>query len=158
MDFYNGYSGKERDKKYEEYKRQRAAKLSVPAIPPCQLCGDDKAEVQPHSEDYSFPYRWLPPAEYMVCRSCHGWIHKRFNKPDDWNDFKSHIRRGGFGGEFSTPAFSLERKEAAASRNAGRDYEWRPIVGRPVRQGTDWWEHLTLGKESLTASWARPRR
>jgi hypothetical protein len=158
MDSYNGYSGRERDRKYQEYKRLRALGLSVPAVPPCQLCGDPESPVEPHSEDYSMPYLWAPPAEYMICRSCHGWIHKRFNRPDDWRDFQAHVRRGGYAREFSTPTVRKEREAAIAARLLGHELTWSGLSDRPHRAGLDWWEQLTLMPESLSSPSARPRR
>lgn len=159
MDSYNGYSGPERDRKYQEYKRLRELGQSVPAIPPCQLCGDDdpKLKVEPHSEDYSLPYEWSPPYEYMVCRRCHGWIHKRFNQPDTWNDFKSHVRRGGYASEFSSKEGVGQRKEAADARARGISYEWKKIEGRPQVPNDSWWEKLTMSVNSLKSASARPR-
>lgn len=159
MDSYNGYSGAERDKKYQEYKRLRDLRQSVPAVPSCQLCGNDDSKliVEPHSEDYSLPYRWTPPYEYMVCRRCHGWIHKRFNQPDNWDDFKSHVRRGGYAWEFTTKEVGYERKEAASARTRGIRYEWKKIQGRREVSKDSWWEKLSMSMDSLTASWARPR-
>ena len=159
MEPYNGYKGADRQRKYDEYKRLRAEGKSVPALPPCQLCGDNDKNllIEPHSEDYSKPYIWTPPAEYMVCKRCHGWIHKRFNKPDDWLDFKSHVKRGGYAWEFTNKEGATERKAAAEARKKGLTYKWEPIKGRAIRSGELWWERLTMDPASLTAQWARPR-
>jgi hypothetical protein len=124
MDSYNGFSGRERDRKYQEYKRLRALGLSIPAVPPCQFCGDPSSPVEPHSEDYAMPYEWAPPAEYMICRSCHGWIHKRFNRPLEWRDFQAHVRRGGYAREFATQRFAKSAKRPlllarSATRSSG---------------------------------------
>ena len=156
---YNGYKGTERQKKYDVYKKLQAQGLSVPADTPCQLCGDDDKElhIEPHSEDYSKPYKWTPPAEYMVCRRCHGWIHKRFAKPDDWTDFKAHVKRGGYAWEFTSREGATERRAAAEARKNGSTFKWEPIKGRVVRSGDLWWEGLTTDPYSKTAKWARPR-
>lgn len=158
MDSYNGYSGRERDKKYQEFKRLKAQGLSQSQAVPCQLCGDPSVPVEPHSEDYSLPYLWLPPAEYMVCRSCHGWIHKRFGRPEVWNQFKSHVRRGGYAKEFAAPSVKKERDACNAAIANGLDFDWALMDGRSVRNGMDWWEHLTVLIDSLTSTLARPRR
>jgi len=156
---YNGYTGTERQKKYDEYKKLREKGVSVPAVPPCELCGDDDKNllIEPHSEDYSLPYEWNSPAEYMVCKRCHGWIHKRFNKPEDWADFKSHVRRGGYAWEFTTRECATERRAAAEARKNGSTFNWEPIKGRATRSGDLWWERLTMDPESLKEVWARPR-
>jgi hypothetical protein len=158
MDSYNGYSGRERDKKYQEFKRLKAQGLSPSQAVPCQLCGDPSVPVEPHSEDYSLPYLWVAPAEYMVCRSCHGWIHKRFGRPEVWSNFKSHVRRGGYATEFTTPSVKKERDACDAAIANGLNFDWLVMNGRDVRSGMDWWEHLTVLKDSLTSSSARPRR
>jgi hypothetical protein len=155
MEPYNGYTGKERDAKYQEYKRLLAMGKMERQEPPCQLCGNEECEVEPHSEDYSQPYKWRPPQEYLVCRSCHLWIHKRFSQPDTWNDFKAHVKRGGYASEFASAAVKAERKKAVDARTQKIEYAWKPIEGRTVRQG--WWDYLTLDPDSTTARSARPR-
>ena len=158
MDAYNAYTGLERDKKYQEYKRLRKLGQAVPNQGPCQLCGDPTVEVEAHTEDYSRPYRWLPPAEYMICRFCHGWLHKRFGKGrDDWIDFKSHVRRGGYGAEFASSVVRPERDKAVSCRASGVEYIWKVSLGRTPRDGRDWWEQLTTCEESKVAPSSRPR-
>lgn len=157
MNSYNGYSGRERDRKYQEYKRLRALGLTIPELPPCHLCGDPDSKVEPHSEDYSEPYLWVPPAEYMICKPCHGRIHKRFNQPVEWADYKAHVRRGGYGKEFAASPIRKERSDAAKARREGSAYVWCTIAGRDPRAGHDWWEHLTLMADALNAPAARPR-
>ena len=165
MDWYNGYKGTERQKKYDAYKKLRDEKKSVPAVPPCQLCGDDgkvlrddkKLVIEPHSADYSFPYEWKPPFEYMICKRCHGWIHKRFDQPDKWADFISHVRRGGYAWEFTTSEGAAQRRAAADARKNGSPFQWQPIKGRAVRSGDLWWERITMDPNSRKAKWARPR-
>ena len=155
MDAYNGYTGKEREAKLQEYKRLRAMGKTEKAEPPCQLCGNDDCEVESHSEDYSQPYKWRPPQEYLVCRSCHLWIHKRFEQPETWNDFKAHVKRGGYASEFAAVAVKAERKNAAQARAQKTEFKWKMTEGRAARQG--WWDYLTLDPESKTARSARPR-
>lgn len=157
MNSYNGYSAKERDKKYQEYKRLRALGLTPPEVGPCQLCQDPATSVESHSEDYSLPYLWAPPAEYMICRSCHSWLHKRFKQPAVWTLFKDHVRRGGFAREFASPAVRTERAGAITAAQQGLVFEWCLSGGRALRNGMDWWEHLTVAPESLTSAAARPR-
>lgn len=157
MDSYNGYTARERDKKFQEYKRLKALGLSIPQVGPCQLCNDPSVPVEPHSEDYSLPYLWGPPAEYMICRSCQSWLHKRFKQPAVWAQFKDHLRRGGFAREFASPAVRAERAAAARAAEQGVVYDWQPWEGRTARAGMDWWEHLTVSPDSLTSATARAR-
>lgn len=157
LESYNGYTSKERDKKYQEYKRLRGLGLTPPEVGPCQLCGDPTVPVEAHSEDYSLPYEFGPPAEYMICGSCHYWLHARFGKPAAWMQFKSHLSRGGYAREFSSPAVSRERAAALSAVDNGTTYQWHAIEGRIPRPTGSWWEHLSVDPQSKTASWARPR-
>ncbi|HXF25558.1 MAG TPA: hypothetical protein VN602_13610 [Gemmatimonadaceae bacterium] len=66
MNPYNGYTGKEREAKLRA--QHARVKRGFPAHPPgpCSICQDPTAPVEAHSEDYSLPYLWEPPAEYTV--------------------------------------------------------------------------------------------
>ncbi|MBN8443171.1 MAG: hypothetical protein J0M28_15950 [Thauera sp.] len=153
---YNGYTAKERQEKFDELKRRRAAGLPQESTP-CMMCGDPEAPVEQHSEDYSKPYRWTPPAEYALCGSCHYWLHQRFGKSLAWHAYKAHMRRGGYGKEFTDKEVKKERKAFEAAQASGQEYTWRELPGRVARTGMDWWEHLTLSPDALAALWARPR-
>ena len=64
MNYYNGYTPKERDRKL-----QASHKIFPDHSHPyykgaCDMCGDPHSPVEPHSEDYSEPYLWERPAEY----------------------------------------------------------------------------------------------
>lgn len=157
MNGYNGYTARERDRKYQEFKRLRALGQARSQAGPCELCLNPGVAVEPHSEDYSIPYLWLPPAEYMICRSCHDALHKRFSKPGNWTNFKDHIRRGGYAAEFATLPVVKQRALATVAREQGELVEWPAWPGRISRSGFDWWEHLTMAPDSITAAWARPR-
>lgn len=157
MDAYNGYTGRERDKKYQEWKRLYPLGGLPGKVGPCALCADPACEVEPHSEDYAKPYRWEPPYEYMVCRRCHSRLHKRFNDPDGWRDFKAHVRRGGYAVEFTSAQVVAERTAAAEARSRNDDYEWSAMRDRTQRNGVDWWEGLTLTPAAVTDPRARPR-
>jgi hypothetical protein len=149
---YNGYSWPERQKKFEAYKKLVAEGVGPYAdVHSCQLCGDPGSKLAPHSEDYSKPYRWGPPYEFMICGACHSWLHKRFGRPADWRAFKNHVRRGGYGSEFT--AKKAERRLDAIDPL----FVWQPIDGRANRSGLDWWEAITLAPETLSTLGARPR-
>lgn len=153
MKSYNGYSGMERQAKYDEYKRLcTQGEDPYKSIKSCQLCGCTNQALEPHSEDYGEPYKWGPPYEYAICSFCHHWIHARFAHPHDWDAFKAHVRRGGWGQEF---AGSLERK---SYKEDGRTV-WPPMMvdgeRRPQRNGLDWWEGLTTSAASMADSAAR---
>jgi hypothetical protein len=148
LDWYNGYSPQE-----------RAAMGRAPAppsakAPPCSICGDpDPPKMQTHAEDYSKPYRWLPPAAYSVCTRCHSRLHSRFDSPSRWQAYLRFLRRGWYGREVS----SEDIKRLCA---AGDAYEWPQLVHEPpARSGPMawWWETLTMDSSSRRSAQARPR-
>jgi len=143
---YNGYSGAERLAKFAIYKQLLVSGRLARPKPPCQLCSDRDCAVVTHSEDYSRPYRWRPPAAFVICRRCHLALHMRFALPLRWAAFKWHVRQGGYARNFSLGRVptKLARKELRALTQARID-------------GQRWWEKLTLNKRALTAPWARPR-
>ena len=157
MNPYNGYTGKEREAKLRAHHAR--VKRGFPVHPPglCSICQDPSAPVEGHSEDYSLPYLWEPPAEYALCRLCHrDRLHKRFLKPDIWAAHKAHVRRGGYSSDVRRPEIV---SELAAFRKAWRNGETvalrqlRPRVVPPDA----WWERLTTDPSSLTSVAARPR-
>src|SRR5687767_11572932 len=89
---YNGYSGKERDEKEAERARLLKSGELQMRHSACELCGDPDTPTKPHVEDYSKPYMWEPPAEYMVCDTCENdMLQKRFRNKDRWDSFKAHV-------------------------------------------------------------------
>jgi hypothetical protein len=114
MNPYNGYKGAEREAKSRA--QHAREKQGLPSHPPgpCAICGDPDAPLEPHSEDYSKPYLWSPPAEYALCKMCHVHrLHARFRNPELWEAHKAHVRRGGYSSD-------LERSEVAAELAAFR--------------------------------------
>ena len=94
---YNGFTPEERNKKYKTLQRLINEGLLTQATGPCALCGDPDSPVEYHSEDYSEPFLWTPPAMYCLCRHCHrDKLHKRFGRQIAWFTFIAHIRRGGY--------------------------------------------------------------
>jgi len=138
---YNGFTGRQRDRKLRALHRLHAEGIYPGTGRPCDLCNDPDAATAPHSEDYSEPYQWEPPAVYAVCGSCHRWLHQRFRRPVDWEAFKHHVARGGYALEFAKGPVLKERK---AARAEGESYQWKPIPGRNTVQlnATVWWEKL----------------
>lgn len=59
--WYNGYSPKERDKKYKILMRLIAKGKLPTASGPCALCGDPDVPVEYHDEDYGEPFIWEAP-------------------------------------------------------------------------------------------------
>ena len=187
---YNGYTWKQREAIIPAHKRlEQIGDLEPLAYllskGPCEVCGDP-GETEPpkqsHSEDYSPPYRFSPPATFIVCAVCHLRLHKRFpdksGKPSDWRLFLAHLRSGGYGREF-TSWYSLEKRRAWQAQIEAGDFvslpspRQRKLTGEewwqtgatlqttsPVQRhltGKEWWQTLTLDPESLIATWARPR-
>ena len=165
---YNGYTWKEREEILHELKRLRqkgdleqlAYLLSKG---PCEICGDPGDPDPPtqwHSEDYSPPYRFSPPATFIICATCHLRLHKRFpnssGKPTDWLLFQAHLRSGGYGREF-TKLYSKKRRDAWQTQIEAGDSVTLPSQRQRQLSGAEWWQTLTLDRESLIAAWARPR-
>ena len=119
MNSYNGYTSQERSKKLAALHRRYPNNTHPYYQPPCHLCGDPSAKVQPHSEDYSEPFRWERPAIYAVCSHCHSRLHSRFKAPASWLAYKVHLRRGGFGSDLKTPNISRELTSLLRSIEAG---------------------------------------
>lgn len=146
---YNGFTPNERAAKSRALAKLRNKGFSPCSGRCCDLCGDPDSPNFPHSEDYAQPYEWEPPYMYALCRACHGWIHKRFNYPFDWIAFKNHIRRGGYGFEFTSSKTLAERKKFKGVYEQGLPFHWEITRSRNnIISG--WWEHLTLDPNSLT--------
>jgi hypothetical protein len=157
---YNGYTWKQREAILREEKRL----LKVGDLEPlaylfskaaCEICADPVAK-QWHSEDYSVPYIFAPPASFALCATCHLRLHKRFNERADWLVFLAHIRAGGYGKEF-TGLHSLAQRKTWQSQVTNSQPISLPAVRERTLDGSEWWQHLTLDPESLDAPWARPR-
>lgn len=149
MDWYNGYSPNERNG------MGRVLAPSIAKEPPCAMCGDPKPpKMQTHAEDYSKPYRWLPPATYPLCRRCHSRLHSRFDAPLRWQSFLQFLRRGWYGRE--VPSGELNRLTHLSDA-----YPWRELPhDPPMRADANswWWESLTMDKASLRSAAARAKR
>jgi len=155
MDWYNGYSGRERARAGRAIARARAAGELRPAAC-CMLCGDPAAKLDLHSEDYSEPYRFDPPAAYWVCISCHrNHLHKRFGKPRAWAAFQAHVRRGGYASDLRKTAIRHEVTafETALAANQAASL----VVIRPFQPRDPWWERLSVDPASQPDPAARPR-
>lgn len=157
MDYYNGYSPQERNRKlrasYKVFPKHSHPFYSGA----CQLCGDPAGKVEPHSEDYSEPYFWDNPAEYALCKTCHSRLHKRFKSPQAWQAYLAHVRRGGYGSDLKTsPKIAREISKLAKAIQAGAPFPLPPLRPRSLT-GDEWWEKLTLDPRSLTDPAARPR-
>ena len=155
MEYYNGYSPQERARKLRAMHRQFPNRSHPGYLGPCQMCGDPNCPVEPHTEDYSEPYLWIPPAEYSVCRTCHGRLHKRFKSLFAWEAYKAHLKRGGYGSDLKRPVIAREVTSLAKTIEAGTPMQLPPL--RPRSAADDWWDRLTTDPASLTASWARGR-
>lgn len=139
------------------YSRGKAGEGFTFAGKPCGLCGDpDRSPGEWHSEDYSQPYSFTPPASYPICASCHGRLHKRFNQPaEEWELFCRHVEAGGYGREFTKLYPTRTRAGVMAAIAAGSNPPIAQI--REIAVASRWWRDLTLDPDSLHAPWARPR-
>jgi len=155
---YNGYRGRERDQKALARRRRRAEGLPAHPLGPCAICGDPTVLLEAHAEDYSVPYRWEPPAEYALCRTCHkNKLHKRFSNPSDWEAWKAHIRRGGHSSDLAKPDIAAELRAYKAALRKGTHFALRQLRSRAAT-GSEWWERVRMDRRSLTDPKARARR
>lgn len=156
--WYNGYSPRERARYIKATKRLIATGQIAPALGPCNMCGDPEAPVEYHSEDYAEPYRWSPPATYVLCLHCHrDKLHKRFRRPELWAAFLAHVRRGGYARDLKNPVVRLEfeyYRRAAQHDKPASLHPLRPYAKAP---GTEWFAHLRMDITSLRDPKARPR-
>jgi len=158
--WYNGYSWQQREallkEKHRLEKRGDTERLSYFASEhPCEICLEP-GQKQFHSEDYSTPYLLRPPATFAVCRACHSRLHKRFDAPLDWQLYVQHVSNGGYGREYTALYNQAIRKHWTSQLAGGLTPTLRDIRPRTLN-GKEWWQHLSLDRESLHASWARPR-
>jgi len=155
---YNGYSEKERNGKGRERARLLREGI-IPARPAdCMLCGDPNVPVEGHSEDYSVPYRWEPPALYWLCVHCHRHkLHRRFLSPESWEAHLAHVRRGGYARELKDRAIADEIAAFKRARKAGNTMTLRTLRARKGLGDIEWWDKLTMEKASLEDPLARPR-
>jgi len=156
--WYNGYSPKERHAKGRAIAQlMRDGKLPEAPPGPCALCGDPEATLELHSEDYSQPFLFEPPAAYALCYVCHRIkLHKRFFNRADWEAYKAHVRRGGYARDLKDPKVQAELKTLKRAMKNGERLELRTL--RPVKSAAAaWWERLACDKSTLKAASARPR-
>jgi hypothetical protein len=152
MDWYNGYSPSERNRKG----RARLKGEAPPAAtrPPCLMCGDpEPTKIQAHAEDYSRPYLWEPPAPaiYALCLPCHKRLHGRFRNPTRWRAYGEFLVKGYYGREVS-PAM-LGRYVLRST-----SYDWPELNHRVLtRSFNGWWARLTVDPASLRSESYRPR-
>lgn len=159
---YNGYSWKEREAILHAAKRlEKQGDLEplsyIQSERPCDICADPNRKGKEwHSEDYSEPFQFKPPATFVTCRVCHQRLHKRFHAPLEWQVFLAHLRCGGYGREYRS-LHSKEQRDAWVAEVKNGNAPTLPIVRARTIIGSEWWLHLTLDGESLDAAWARPR-
>jgi len=154
---YNGYTPKERERKLRASYKVFPDHTHPLYQGSCQVCGDPDTPVEPHTEDYSEPFLWANPAEYSVCKRCHGRLHKRFSTPHAWSAYKMHLRRGGFGADIKAGAVNNQVKSLTAALEVGKPFLLPPLPRNKVSTGTEWWELLSVDPRTLTDPAARPR-
>lgn len=162
MDWYNGYSDKQRNAIFKGLKRRRDNDPESLAYfygkGPCEICGDPVTPPRPqwHSEDYSPPYLLAPPATFIICPTCHSRLHKRFADKNGWKVYLEHIRGGGYGREF-TKLYSKRQRDLWKAQMEAKEPIVLPVIRPRKLTDLEWWQSLTLDPESKVAAWARPR-
>jgi hypothetical protein len=157
MNFYNGYTPKERERKLRASYKIFPNRTHPYYRGPCQLCGDSGCPVEPHTEDYSEPYLWENPAEYAVCKTCHSRLHKRFKSRHAWTAYKVHLRRGGYGSDLKTDALRDEVALLTKALEAGNPAVLTQLPRDKALTGSEWWEGLSVDEGTLTDPASRPR-
>jgi hypothetical protein len=155
MEYYNGYSPRERDQKLRAMYRQFPNRSHPYYQGPCDLYGDPDSPVEPHTEDYSMPYLWERPAEYAVCKTCHRRIHSRFRSPRSWEAYKRHVRRGGYGADLKYSGRANEVTRLARALEHGESVDLETLRQAPT--SGSWWEALNCDPKTLTGPASRPR-
>jgi hypothetical protein len=144
VESYNGFSAAERAANGAALRREIASGSVPAATGPCALCGDPRARVEYHSEDYSKPYRWTPPAAYPLCLACHrNKLHKRFAQPEVWEAFKAHVRRGGYASDLKRADVAQEFRQCVAAIRAGDRFQLKVLRPYSPAPGTEWWAGLS---------------
>lgn len=145
---YNGYSPEERDKKFKTLQQLIRKGILPLATGPCALCNDPDSPVEYHSEDYSEPFLWTPPAMYCLCRNCHrDKLHKRYWRQDAWHAFIAHIRRGGYAKDLKDTTIKREVNSYRLALVNCSTFTLRQL--RPYNQviGEEWFVELALYSE-----------
>lgn len=158
--FYNGYSSQQREAMHQEQKRlEELGELATLSYfkekHACAVCADPQRNAW-HFEDYSRPFLFAPPACHAICTICLQRLHKRFTAPQEWRVFLAHVRKGGYGREFTALYSQEQRREWAQQVQAGQAPELPMIRARKLH-GSEWWQGLSLEPDALRAPWARPR-
>jgi hypothetical protein len=154
MDSYNGFSSHERTANGIALRKALKAGTVPLPIGPCALCCDPNVDLEYHSEDYSKPYNWSPPAAYPLCRTCHrNKLHKRFANPVIWEAFKAHVRRGGYASDLKNAQVTRELEQYVAANREGIALNLRIIRPYPHVIGSEWWDRLSVNnKPNLSSS------
>lgn len=157
--WYNGYSPEERSEKFHAFPESKKQGLVPPRAKACMICNDPGVPLDLHSEDYSKPYLYDPPAVYALCKSCHrSRLHTRFRSPQAWEAFLAHVRRGGYARDLrENPEVAAEMKAFSAAQKKGEALELKQLRHYPHEIGTEWFTAVRMDKESLTDPAARPR-
>jgi hypothetical protein len=144
LDSYNGFSGNQRAANGAALRKALLAGTVLAPVGPCSICRDPDAKLEYHSEDYSKPYSWAPPAAYPVCVPCHrNKLHKRFANPEMWEGFKAHVRRGGYARDLKTPEIASELAQYVSAIRTGDAPVLNSLRPYPQVVGTEWWANLS---------------
>lgn len=149
LGWYNGFSPSQRMRVLRAMNLSMASGVLSPAQGPCDLCSDPAAPVFYHSEDYSEPLRWEPPAAYCLCQLCHlRRVHMRFAWPLVWRVHLGHVRRGGYGSDLKSPEIRHQLVRYRRGLETGVVSELPSLRPYALTIGREWFAALSMDPRS----------
>jgi hypothetical protein len=140
---YNGYTPRQREKKFRKLKELIALGAIPPASGQCDLCSDPSSPVEYHDDDYGEPYVWTKPALYRLCRHCHRVkLHQRFARPLVWATFVAHVRRGGYASDLKNPEIKRELEKYHQMNGSGNQCSLVQLREYPHLGESEWFVNL----------------
>lgn len=124
MNSYNGFTSEQRLAAFAWLKKEYAAGRRVRPTR-CDACGQAEGVIEPHSEDYSFPYGDHVGA-FGLCYRCHMMIHCRFSAGEAWARYLDRLHEGFRAVPLHTRNFGMIR-----SQLSGREPEYVRVEPRP---------------------------
>jgi hypothetical protein len=93
MDWYNGFSPREREASGRHLHRMVSSGQWPAHVETCVACSRTDSLLQRHRGDYTRPFSQIDDTIHL-CRRCHGWVHARLAKPGNWARYRGEVRAG----------------------------------------------------------------